>query len=79
MPLGMEVGLGHGYIVLDGDRATPSKKEYRPQFSAHVCCVQTAGWTKMPLGMELDLGPEQIVLDGNPAPPKGVQLYALFL
>ena len=27
-----------------------------PQFSAHVCCGQTAGWIKMPLGTEIDLG-----------------------
>jgi len=40
-----------------------------PQFLAHVCCGQTAGWIKMPLGREVDLGPVDIVLDGNPAPP----------
>ena len=34
-----------------------------PQFSAHVCSGQTAGWIKMPLGTEVDLGPGQIVLD----------------
>ena len=27
------------------------------QFSAHVCCGQTAGWIKMPLGTEVHLGP----------------------
>ena len=27
------------------------------QFSAHVCCGQTAGWIKVPLGMEVALGP----------------------
>ena len=35
----------------------------RPQFFAHVCCSQTAGWIKMPLGMEIGLGPGHIVLD----------------
>jgi len=42
---------GPGHIVLDGDLAAhPS-----PQFSAHVCCGQMAGWINMPLGMELGL------------------------
>jgi len=31
------------------------------QFSAHVCCGQTAEWIKMPLGTEVDLGPGDIV------------------
>ena len=37
------------------------------QFSANVCCGQTAGWIKTPLGTEVDLGPGHIVLDGVPA------------
>jgi len=36
-----------------------------PQFSAYVCCSQTAGWIKMPLGTELGLGAGDIVLDGG--------------
>ena len=44
MPLGMEVGLGPGDFVLDGDPASPPQKgERSPQFSAHVYCGQTAG------------------------------------
>jgi len=35
MKLGMEVGLGPGDIVLDGDPAS-FKKGRSPQFSAHV-------------------------------------------
>jgi len=39
MPLGVEVGLGPGDIVLDGDPALPPPKENKePQFSAHVYC-----------------------------------------
>ena len=51
MALGMEVGLGPGHIVLDGDPAPPQKKGGTEphHFSAHVCCGQTAGWIKMPL------------------------------
>ena len=41
-----------------------------PQFSAHDCCGQTAGWIKMLLGTEVGLGPGDIVLGGDPAPPK---------
>jgi len=67
MPLGMEVGLGPGHIVLDRDLAPP--KGAHPQFSAHVCCGQTAGWIKMPLGRDVGLGPDDIVLDGDPASP----------
>jgi len=44
MPLGMEVGLGPGNFVLDGDPAVPQKRGRNlPQFSAHFCCGQTAG------------------------------------
>ena len=47
---------------------SPSPKGYSPQFSAHICCGQMAGWIKMPLGMEVGLGPSEFVLDGHPAP-----------
>jgi len=52
MPLGAEVGLGPGHIVLGGDPAPPHTG-HSPQFSARVYCDQTAGWIKMPLGTEL--------------------------
>jgi len=67
MPLGTDVGLGPGDFVLDGDQA--------PQFSAHACGGQMAGWIKMLLGMQVDLSPSHIVLDGDPAPSplKGAQ------
>ena len=67
MALGMEVGLCH--IVLDGTY-TPKGAQPPAQFSAHVCCGQTAGWIKMPLNTEVDLGPGHIVIDGDPAPPE---------
>jgi len=74
MPLGMEVGLGPGDFVLDGDPAPPSQKGRSPQFSAHVYCGQTAGWIKIVLGMEAGLSPGDLaVLDGDlaPSPKKG--------
>jgi len=67
MPLGMEVGLGPGDFVLDGDLAPLPKKGRSPQFSAHVYCGQTAAWIKMPLGTEVGIGPDDIVLDVHPA------------
>jgi len=67
MKLAVQVRLGPGHIVLDGDRAAPPKGAQPPQLSAHACCGQTAGWIKMPLGR--DVG--HIVLNGDPAsPPK---------
>ena len=44
-------------------------KGAQPQFSAHVCCGQTAGWIKMPLGSLVGFSPGDIVLDGDPSPP----------
>jgi len=43
IPLGAEVGLVLGDIVLDGDLVPPSLKGHSPQFS-NVRCRQTAGW-----------------------------------
>jgi len=60
----MEVGLGPGQIVLDGDTVPLPPKGRAPQFLALVCCGQTAGWIKTPLGTEVDLGPGHFILDG---------------
>jgi len=49
---------------------SPPPKGHSPQFSAHVCCGQTAGWIKMPLGREIDVGPGDIVLDGAKLHPE---------
>jgi len=43
MPLGMEVGLGPGHIVLDGDPAHPPKGHSTPIFSADVYRGQQIG------------------------------------
>ena len=47
---------------------SPERGRAPPQFLAHVCCGQTAGWIKMALGMEVSLGPGHTVLDGESAP-----------
>jgi len=73
MKLGVQVGLGPGHIVLDGD-PTPLRKGAQPlQFSAHICCGQMDAWIKMLLAMKVGLGPGDFVLDGDvaPLPKKG--------
>jgi len=41
MPLGMEVGIGPGHIVLDGDPALPQRKgaQHSPLFYLHNCVL----------------------------------------
>ena len=80
MKLGMQVGLGPGHTVLDGDQAPLPKGHSLLQFSAHICCSQMAGLIKMPLGMEVDLSPGDFVLDGDPAPlpKKGADSLQIF-
>jgi len=69
MKLSVQVGLGPGHNVLDGDSAPPPQRGTAPQFSAHICCGQMNGWVTIPLGMEEDLGPGDFVLDEDPAAP----------
>jgi len=70
MKLGMQVGLGPGHIVLDGDTAPLPKREQSPQFSAHVYRDRRLHGTSCHLAcMEVELGLGHIVLDGDTAPP----------
>ena len=82
MPLGTEVDLGPGHIVLDIDPDPPPIKWAQPTpiFSPYVYCGQTARWIKVSLGLELGIGPRHIVLDGDPAPAlqKGAQPSPIF-
>ena len=57
------------HCVRCGPCSPSPKKAHNPQFSAHVCCGQTAGWIKMPLGTMVGLGRGRIVLHVNAAPP----------
>jgi len=66
MPLGMEVGLGPGDFVLDGDPALPSPKRGQSPQIFGPCLLWPNGW--MPLGTELGLGLGHTVLDGDPGP-----------
>jgi len=50
MPIGTEVNLGLGDVVLDGEATPPPKRGTAPSyFRAYVYCGQTAGWMKTPL------------------------------
>jgi len=42
--LGMQVGLGPGHIVLDGDPGPAPRKGHSPQFLAHICCGHMTAW-----------------------------------
>ena len=71
MKLDIEVGLGPGHIVLDGDPAPTPKTGTAPPPIFGLCLLcQTASWIKMPLGTGVGLGPGDIALGGDPAPPK---------
>jgi len=61
LPLDMEVDLGSGDMVLDGEFGTQLLQGVQPPISAHVCCGQTVGWIKMRIGRDVDLGPGDIV------------------
>jgi len=72
LPLGMDVDLSPGDLVIDGDpipcpksgrSLPPQKKKF-----GHVYCDQTAGCIKMPLGTEVDISPGDFVLDETPLP-----------
>jgi len=61
MPLGTEVDLGPGHIVLHGDPAPP--EWVQPPIFGLACFDRTVVW----IGR---VGPGDIVLYGDPAPPR---------
>jgi len=78
MPLGREVGLGPGHIVLDGDSAPPAKRGHSSPPLFEPCVLWPNGW------MDQDanwyggrLGPGDIVLDGDPATPRKAAQHPL--
>jgi len=89
MPLGSDVDLSPGHIVLDGpspprtgaQQPSPTFAVYGSKpasvlTTVHVYFGQTAGWIRMPLVREVGLGPDVIVLDWDPASPqKGAQQH----
>ena len=61
MPLGTEVGLGPGHVVLDGDLSFPKKGTAASNFADHDYYGQPAEWIRMPLSSEVGLGQGDIV------------------
>ena len=55
MPLGVEVGLGSGHIVLDGDPALPPPKVHSPPIFG-PCLLWPNGWKVEGLEKHLGLG-----------------------
>ena len=71
MPLGTEVGLGQGYIVLHRDQAPPPKRGTSPNFlPMSIVAKRLNGLGCHLIGTEIGLSPSHIVLDGDPAPPR---------
>jgi len=64
MPLGADVNVGPGDVVLDGV-AAPPEIGTDPQFSVHVYCGQTAVCIRIPLGTQVGLSVDDIVLEGD--------------
>ena len=71
MPLVMEVDLGPGDIVLDGNPARPQRGAHHPNFGPR--CGQAVAWIEVPFSTRVGLGPGHIVLHEDPAPPKESQ------
>ena len=64
MPLGMEISLGPGHTVLDGDQApSPQRGRSPPNFRPMSIVAK-----QLALSVEVGLGPGHIVLDGDAAP-----------
>jgi len=73
MPLGMEVRLGPGHLVFDGDPAPPEKgAQSQPNFWPMSIVPKRlyGSWINVSLGTEVNLGPGDVVLDGVAASPK---------
>jgi len=69
MALGMKVGLGPGYIVLNRDPLPSRKKGADPQFWAHFYCGQRLDASRCYLvHMEVGLSPVDFALDSDPTP-----------
>jgi len=74
MPLGREVGLGPGHIVLDGDPAPPQKGAQPPIFWPMSIVAKRLDGSRYATWYEGGLCPGNIVLHADPAPPQGAHL-----
>ena len=81
MPLGAEVGLGSGHILLDGGPAPPPQKGTQqplPTFRRMSVAAKRLDESGChAVGTEVGLGLGYIVLDGGQAPPHGKEHSSL--
>ena len=79
MKLGMQVGLGPGHIVLDGDRPSfQSQRDTAPNFRPMSIEAKRLDGSRWHLAW-IGLGPGHIVLDEDPAPlPKKGNIAPIF-
>jgi len=76
MPLGKEVDLVSGDIVLDGDSAPTKGHSPCTIFGPRI--LWPNGWMDQDaVGTEVGRGPGYSVLDAEPAPPKGAHQPSL--
>jgi len=69
MKLGMQVGLGPGHFVLDGDPAPPSQKAGGAPQIFGPCLLRPNGWMdETGTWHGVGLSPGDFVLDGDPVP-----------
>jgi len=69
IPLGMEVGLGPGHIVLDGTQLPLPKKGAEPPIFGPFLLWPNGCIYQDIIGTEVGLSLGDIVLDGDSAPP----------
>jgi len=75
MKLGMQIGLGPGHIVLDGDPApSPPRGGRSPTIFGPYLLWPNCWMNQMPLGMEVRLGPGDLVFQLPPKKGGGVPL-----
>ena len=69
MKLGMQVGLDHGHIVLDGTQLTPPQRTQPPNFQPMSVAAKRLDELKRHLVWSIGRCPVDFVLDEDPAPP----------
>jgi len=77
MLLGIDVGLGPGFIVLHEDQAPPQKKDTAPNFQPMCIQAKRLDGSRCHLVCRQASARGNIVLDADPAPPP-IVLYLVY-
>jgi len=80
MKLGMQLGLGHGHIVLDEDTGPRPQRDTAPNFRPISVAAKWLHVSRCHLVWRKGLGRDDFVLHGDPAPPsqKGAEAIPKF-